>query len=191
MKKGWTTTKLVAIGALGVLYFLVKTIFYISTLSLSGSAFAGVIALIISPFFVILAVLIINRPGTATIFLLLSFLIQLPLPQLFPPLVNLISFLITGLLIDGLSLLLISRNKLLLSFIGGAAYNFINALEVIILYFTIGLAGTKNIPHFLVTSVGLILVVIILSVIGSLSGYAAHSVYKKISITSVVKRIQA
>ena len=100
MKKGWTTTKLITVGGLVALKLLITIFFYTPFLALSGSVFSGVSVMLIGPFFTILTPLIVEQFGSVLIFSILRFIIELPLPSIFPEIVNLVFLLISGLTID-------------------------------------------------------------------------------------------
>jgi hypothetical protein len=189
MKKGWTTTKLVAVGSIAVVRFLVRILIYVSILLATGSVFAGVLALIIAPFFIIFAALIVNQFGAATIFSLISFFVDLPTPSIFPKIVNFFLALVAGLTLDALFLLLRPRKKSF-SFWGGFIFNFAHLPFCIILYFTVGLPGTENIPRFIIEPNWIVSITFLVSILGGIFGLLGYFVYEKIKSTAVVKRIQ-
>lgn len=190
MKKGWTTTKLIAIGAIAVVRFLIKILIYTTTLAVTGSVFAGLLALVIGPFFVTLVPLVFNQFGSVTIFTIIGLFIELPLPVIWPKLVNFTVGPLTGLIVDVIFWKLKTKKRFF-SFINGFIYNLIQAVVSIALYFSIGLFGTQDVPKFLLVPVVLATVTLLISLLGGLSGYFAFLIYEKLKKTSVVKRIQA
>lgn len=189
MKKGWTMTKLIAIGAMAVVRFLIKIIFYTTLLATTGSIFSGITILIIGPFFRILTALIIGQFGAVMAFSVLSFFIELPLPGIFPPVVNLVYFIIVGFVVDSAHSILRSRKKLF-SLVGGFASNLIDVLFVIFLYFTIGLFGSEGIPQFMTTPLGIVISTLVVSALGLIPGILAYLTYEKLKNTAIIKRIQ-
>ncbi len=189
MKKGWTITKLIAVGSIAVVRFLVRVLIYVTILLTTGSVFAGVLALIIAPFFIVFTVLVANQFGTATIFSLMGFFMDLPTPSIFPKIVNFFLALVAGLTLDALFLLLRTRKKTF-SFWGGFIFNFAHLPFCLVLYFTIGLPGTENIPKFIIRPNWIFAITFLVSILGGLFGLLGHFGYEKIKNTSVVKRIQ-
>lgn len=190
MKEAWTTTKLIAIGAIAVIRFLLKVLFYTTALTASGSVFSGLTILIIGPFFRVFTALIINQFGAVTTFSILSFLIELPLPVMWPFLVNLIYHPIAGLTTDVLYLAL-GRNKKLFSFMGGFTSNAMDMIITISLFFTVGFFGAESVPEFLTTPMWIIAITFLCSILGGFSGYLAFLAHERLKDTGVVKRIQS
>ncbi len=190
MRKGWTITKLIAVGSIAVVRFLVRILIYITILLTTGNVFAGILALIIAPFFIVFAALIVNQFGTATIFSLISFFIDLPTPSIFPKIVNFFLALVAGLTLDALFLFLRTQKKSF-SFWGGFIFNFAHLPFCIILYFTVGLPGAENIPRFIIEPNWIVTITFLVSILGGIFGLLGYSVYQKIKNTTVVKRIQA
>lgn len=191
MKKGWTTTKLIAICALAVMDFSLWLVLGSAIFWATGSIFGAVISLFLQPFFAVFVALVIKQFGAVTSFEVLRFLVGLPLPSIIPKPINLVMGIFLGFVMDTLSSLLLGKSKKLFSFVGGSIYNFIFSLEIIVLYFSIGLPGTQNVPYFLVRPAGLAACALIIMVIGGLSGHAGFLVYGRLSNTDVIKRIQA
>lgn len=189
MKKGWTITKLMTVGGLVALKFLATIFFYTSFLALSGSVFSGLSYVIIGPFFTILVSLIVDQFGSVLIFSILRFIVEVPLPSMFPEIVNLAFLLISGLTIDSLYSRLKTK-KQFFSFLSGFLYNFFNMLILVFLYFSIGVPAAENIPKFFEIPVVIMIMTFLVSIGGGFSGYLAYLTYGKIKNTSVVKRIQ-
>jgi len=190
MKKGWTTTKLITVGGLVALKLLITIFFYTPFLALSGSVFSGVSVMLIGPFFTILTPLIVEQFGSVLIFSILRFIIELPLPSIFPEIVNLVFLLISGLTIDSFYSRLKTK-KQFFSFLSGFVYNFLSMLILVFLYFSIGVPAAENLPKFFEAPVVIIGMTILVSIIGGLSGCLAFLTYGKIKNTTVVKRIQS
>jgi hypothetical protein len=187
-KKSWTTTKMIATGTICILNLLTRIIVYSTLLTLTGSVFAGISSLIYGAFFLVLVALINNQFGTVTLYSFLNVIVGLPTPGLFPKIANLILGPTYGLIIDYINLKM--KTKLLFSIFAGFTINLFWVLQTIFFFFFISLPGTKNVPEFLITPLGLIIVTLMLSLFGIIPGYFAYFVYKKIENTSIVKRIQ-
>jgi len=189
MKKGWTTTKLIAIGGLVVIKLLVRIFLYTPLLVTTGSVFAGLSIMIISPFFKVLTALIINQVGAVTLFYTLCLFVELPMPMIWPTIVNLIYYPLAGLGVDVIYLFLKDKKRLF-SFVAGFICNFVDAIITILLYFTVGIFGTKGLPGFFTLPIVIVVVAFLISIMGGFSGYLAYLTYGKIKNTSVIKRIQ-
>lgn len=190
MTKSWPTTKLVSVGAIAVLSFIVHIAFYYSILVASGSALAGILGLVIGPFFLTLAVLIADQFWAGVFYLLIEYIITLPAPNLLPPLVNLIAVFTIGLPTDFSYKLLSEKHKLIFAFAAGSIYNINYGFGTILIFYTMGLPLTQNLPKFLTSLSAMSAVAGVMVVVGGLCGLASYLVYKKISNTSVVRRIQ-
>lgn len=190
MKKGWTTTKLITIGAIAVLRFLIGVVFYTTVLASTGNIFSGLTYGVIGPFFIVFVSLLINQFGAAAIYLLLVNIFTMTLPTILPLFTNLFLIPVKGFSVDGVNLLLAKKHRALSGFVCGFVHNLLDYLMMVIIFFTVGLPSAKNIPSFLISFKWITLLGILLSVLGGISGYLAQVVYNKLSRTSIVKRIQ-
>lgn len=189
IKEGWTTTKLIAIGSLVALRFLLKLILYTPLLISSGNILSGILIEIIAPYFLVLSALVINQTGTATLFTLLSFIVELPLPTMFPTLILLPTRLVEGLSVDFIYHRTCSRRKLF-SFLAGFVATLIDLTVTVGVFFSKGFLNVKSVPESLATPPIIGLLLVLISVTGGLSGMFALFTYEKINNMSVVKRIQ-
>lgn len=188
MKKDWTTTKLIAVGSLATLRFLFKLLSYTPLLISSGSVFSGIIIEIVAPFFLVLSALLFKQFGSVTIFTIFSFIIEIPLPVMFPLPINFAARFAEALSVD--SLYLVCKSKKLFSFLGGFIATLIDLSVAIALVFSIGLFNVSNIPKFLLSPLVIVVLTILISLLGGLSGIFALFIYGKLKNTSVIQRIQ-
>jgi len=186
-KMSWNTTKLITVGSLSVLKFLlwVPSVFIFAS---SGSIFGAAMDLLFMSFFIVLSLLIVQEFGTATIRQSTGMILSLPLPKVLVMPFSLLHV-VRGFIIDLIYLPLRNREKLMAILIGGIE-DFLMVLTIYLVFITIGLPGMESVPDALMTPLGLLISFSVIFGIGGLSGYLAYVVYQKIKDTSVVRRIQ-
>ena len=125
---GWNTTKLITVGSLAVLEFLIwlPSSFIFAS---SGSVFGATLQLFFGTFLTILTLLIVKEFGTATLFSFLNEFIGIPLPHVIPMPFTFFHVL-RGFILDCLFILLKVKEKLASVIIGGIE----NFLVVITMY---------------------------------------------------------
>ncbi len=181
MRKGWTTTKLIATGALGVLWAVISLPGL--SIGLITHLFSGSLAGLMLP----LTVLIIRQFGAGTIATFVFSLLTTPLSTLGPV------FLIPRLLLDtslgftvDLLYLYLRRNDkiaaLATGFFTTSVWAFVMAKVLILL-------GSETVERSLrfILSSPLILTFLFS---GLIKGFIAYLVYMKIKEAAVIKRIQ-
>lgn len=185
MKSGWDTTKLITAGSLGVLLFLLNLpmialgeLFIIPNLMIS---FFG-------PMMVVLACLIVDKFGVATLGGFIYSLLVLPLSSFGPPgfLPKVLVTPAAGFLVD-LTYLSLKKNKRLASLAAGVVTN----LGILILFYF--LFALLNFPFVEGTFIKRVVQPIVLppfALEGAIAGWAGWKVYLKIENTSIIKRIQ-
>jgi hypothetical protein len=188
MRKSMSMIKLITIGSIAIIRFIIMVLFYAPLLVSAGALGGGSFA-ILGVFFTILTALVIDSFGSVTLYSILVFFIMLPTPTIWPKLLSLILLPLNGIFIDILYSLL-GKKKKLFSLLGGFIYNLILGIESIILFFSIDLPFTDNLPDYLIKPVNLSLILLVLSFIGAITGYFTYIFYKKFSNSSVIKRIQ-
>jgi len=188
MKK-WNITKFIAIGAIAVIRLLTVILIYNTLFLASGSIYAGLIVMIIGPFFNILAALVINKFGSSTVFSGIRSILELPTPTIWPKLFATLFNIINGVVVD-ISWKISKKKSLGFCILSGAAYNFFVIIESIFLLLFIGLPMAETTPDALRTPVSLMLLTLIFAILGGFVGYLTHLVFERIKNTAVVKRIQ-
>lgn len=194
MKKGWTTTKLIALGSLATLQFVINLPIS-GVFAASGSnPMAGLIYLITGPIFEVVALLLIQNFGCLTIRSIFITLISIPLPKVYPPPFSFLLGPIIALILDSLFYFL-RHKKLLSSFIIGGTSSFLQAFSLYLIFLTIGYANAQKVPSFIFQSLRIVsrvtIIFAIIFALGMISGYLGYLIYQKIKDTTIVRRIQA
>lgn len=181
MKKGWTTTKLIAIGALGGLWAIISLPGL--SLGLITRLFSGSFAGLMFP----LTVLIVRQFGAGAITAFVFSLLTTPLSTLGPIAIlpRLLIDTSEGLFIDVLYLYFRRNDKIAALVIGFTSTAILPFLMAIILI-QAGLEIVEKSLKFIVTTP------FILAFLfgGLIEGYIAYLIYQKIKNTSVIKRVQ-
>jgi len=187
MKKGWTTTKLMVVGAFGVLRVFLWVPFS-AILATTGNYFVLIISLFFFSFISVFSLLVIRQFGTMTIQTFVEYMLELPVPSvIFKPL-EIALGLIRSLIVDAIFYFLRKKERLA-SLISGGTNGYFLALFAFLTYLLMDIPGAENIPPIFFGPVGAILTAAIFPV-GMAGGYFGYLVYKKIENTAVVKRIQ-
>ncbi len=184
----FTTQKLVAIGALAAIQAVI-TLGGAGLNLIAGHYIGGILNSLFYVAVPILGVLIIKKFGTATIMGLVFSVLVIPLPIFGPPgfLPKILEGVIGGLIID--LVFLISRTgfyRKITSILAGGFGLLANWLIGYFLLLTFNIPGTKETAKFFVSPYCIAGAL----VYGCVSGFIAYLIYKKLSNTSIVKRIQ-
>ncbi len=185
VKKGWTTTQLIAAGALGVLT-LIMTLpgFLISNVTgIPGSSYP--ISGIAASMMAVVIVFLFKKFWAATISMTVLGFLAIPLPLAGTPgfLPKVLTFTAAGLIIDATYRALRNESKVSAAILGAVALFFqgIAALGIYILM----------LPQLAAFYIPVVHIMIALAIVmGALGGLLGRFVYLKISKTAVVKRIQ-
>lgn len=186
MTKGWTTTKLIAIGSFSVLT-LVLQLFGASLVAITGiPLMGGVINIFVTPSMTAVALFVIDQVGVVTIMYTILGILQLPLPLSGTPgfLAKIPILTIGGLIADAIYLFF-KKNKIVAAMLIGGSTS---------LYFTVAILKTGTI--FKIPGIDQTVkfinppVLILTFFIGCISGYLGWLIYSKIKSAAVVKRIQ-
>jgi len=189
MKKGWTTTKLMAIGGLAALDFVVHIIASVITVTTGIIMASGAITAIVGPILLVVCLLLIDRFGAGFIYLTLVGILDLPLAISGPPgfLPKILIFMSMGLIADLLYAVFKKHSRLIMVSIIGGINDIYLTSAVIAVGLLLNIPGVEKVA----TLVPIPIYIIVLFVVGALSGYFGHLIYQKIKNTSVVKRIQS
>jgi len=188
MPKNWTTTKLITIGGLAALDFIIHTIASVITVATGIIMASGAITAIVGPLLLAVCLLLIDRFGAGFIFLTIVGILDLPLAIAGPPgfLPKILIFMSMGLIADSLYAVFKKHSKLIMvSIIGG-----INDIYLTSAVIAVGLLLNISAVEKVATLVPLPIYIIALFTVGALSGYFGRLIYQKIKNTSVVRRIQ-
>jgi hypothetical protein len=187
MKKGWTTTKLIATGSLGVLRFILTLTSIPISISTGIPGSGGAVSFIFAAIILVLTVFIIQDFWAATISCLVFGVLAIPFPFLGPPgfLPKIILVGLVGVIVDVLFLFLKKREKIVALTIGGVSQGI---LPPILMGFLVLLDIPGSEKIFEAISIPLMVGGGLIG--GSISGYFGYVLYKKVESTTVVKRIQ-
>jgi hypothetical protein len=191
MKKGWTTTKLIAAGSMGVLLW----VFSIGGAALAAVvgffAMSGIINMFVQAAVFTSACLILRKFGAGAITGSVFAILALPLPLLGTPgfLPKVIMGFLVGLVADT-TFYLLRRRERLAAFATGAATQFILGFLFAGFGRLFGIQGFEKFPKFLTTLPGAFIPAVIVGLFGGGAGYFGWVIYRKIENACIVKRIQ-
>lgn len=187
MKKGWTTTKLIAIGGLAVVAIIanfpgmiLQSIFGIPLIS-------GFSAVFVAEIMTVICLLTINRFGAASFYRLIIGILQLPLPIAGSPgFIGKIPISIgVGFLADILFHFMKGNKKLAAIIIGGIDEVYW-VFALILVGRLLGMPGIEKSAKIFLNP----LMILGAFLGGSIGGYLGYIIYQKIKDTSVVERIK-
>jgi len=188
MKKGWTTTKLIAAGSLGALRLIT---------ALPGAAIAGVtgipflsgaINFLSAGILYSITCLIIPKFGAATLMASIFSILAIPLPLMGPPgfLPKVILGAVYGLLADIVFLFLKKKKRLASVAIGSISSAFAPIVSLGLGYY-LGLPGAID----LIKMFFKLEIFISGAIVGAIAGYLGWLIYSKIENTTIIKRVQS
>ncbi|OGD83357.1 hypothetical protein A2165_00975 [Candidatus Curtissbacteria bacterium RBG_13_40_7] len=188
MKKGWTTTKLIVAGGLAALRLVLSIGGGIIASATGFPATAGVINFLILGVFMVLTCRILPLFGSATLMSTIFAILAVPLPVGGGPagfLPKILIGLTVGLSADLLNLYF-RRKPILGALLIGGIPNMMIAFLIVYIGLLFGAQGIEEtIKRFSLLTFGPLALVS-----GSIAGYIGQLIYKKVEMTSVVKRIQ-
>lgn len=180
----WTTTQLIACGALGVLTLILTLpgVFVSVVLQIPGSSglFAGVIGAAMA----VLITFIFKKFGAATLVFSIYGILAIPTP-IGPPgfLPKVLAFLITGVILDVVYLFLKNETKTAAIVIG--SISLVMSSTIFVLLYLVFIPQLASVY----TSIFYILLPFA-TVMGSIGGMLGYLVYNKIKKTTTIIRIQ-
>jgi len=193
MKKGWTTTKLITAGSIGILIFIFSLPGGVLNVVTGIPGAGGFINIVAQTSLTSLAILLLRQIGTASIVWLVFTIIALPFPLIGPPglLLKVLIGLFIGIVSDGAFVLTRKSEKLMALMIGG--FNQVANFFAFLLMATSGikwLGGVEKMLKSWFVFPKIILLFVPTFIIGMGLGYLGWFIYLKIKDTAVVKRIQ-
>ncbi|MFH2020761.1 MAG: hypothetical protein ABIJ34_05065 [archaeon] len=185
-KKKWTTTKLMAIGAIAVLEILIGLLGAGITITTGFVAAGGFINALTGAFMIVFTILVIQTFGAGTIKSLILGIIVLPLPLIVTPgfLPKVLIAFICGLVADITYYVLRKKQKLAVFFTGSLT-QLCMALGIFYFGHLFKIPGMEFMSKLLFSPLALVYIVLT-----GLVGLFALKIYEKIKNTSVIKRIQ-
>lgn len=185
MKK-WSTTKLIAIGAIVVLEILIGFLSAAISVTTGFVAAGGLIGAFTGSFFIVFTILLIQNFGSGTIKSTLFGIIALPLPLIVTPgfLPKVFVAFICGVVADVTYHLLRKKQKLAV-FFTGSLNQLVMAFGIFYFGHLFNIPGMEFMSRLLFSPLALVYIVLT-----GLVGLFALKTYEKIKNTSVVKRIQ-
>jgi len=188
MKKGWTTTKLMAAGSLGVLSVILQLAASGITATTGVAMASGVITSFTVPMLLVLCLQVVDRPGAGLVFMTVTGILNLPLAIAGPPgfLSKVFVQMGMGLIADLIFAAFKKHSTLIPSLI-------IGGVDVVYITFTVIAVGQLlNVPGIgeITTFVPLPIFIVVTFLMGAIGGYLGWLIYRKIKNTAVVKRIQ-
>jgi hypothetical protein len=183
----WTTTKLTAVGSLGVLLLFLQLIPVVINTIAPARFYSGFLSTLIHTSIAIICLMIINKFGSASLMFAIYGFLAIPFNILGTPgfLLKIPITLGIGIISDVLYSFL-KRNKLVASLLIGGTYPY---YFVVVMTFV---AEIYNIPGFEGQKKLLFTPFIVFGsiILGAIEGYVGYIIYQKIKNTSIVKRIQ-
>lgn len=187
MKKGWTTTKLIAIGSIGVLGYLAFIPFIILSQITHMPGLLVMTSAFIIPAVLIPALFIIDKFGAAAIGTTILAILDLPTTLLGPPgfLPKVLLGLTVGIFMDILYLIFKRRGRLAAFSIAIGAIS-ISEISYTLMLRVFSLPGWEKLLRLLFSSLGLGFVL----THGTIGAFIGLAILRRIRNTAIVKRIQ-
>jgi len=188
MKKSWTSTKLIAVASLAVLNVIIALLSSAINMATGVTMAGGVLTSFTGPLLLIVCLLVVNRFGSASLFLLVTSVLALPLNYAGPPgfLPKVLVYLVAGLMLDLLYISLRRYSRFFTCLLIGGVEDVYVAFAVFGVGRLFGVPGIDRIATF----VPLPVFIIVVFLMGAIGGYLGWLIYHKIKNTAVVKRIQ-
>lgn len=193
MKKGWTMTKLIASGSIGVAMLIFSLAGGVLNTATGITGSGGLINVFVQGGLTTFVVLTVRQFGSATIAWLVLTILAIPLPIIGPAgfFLKIFNGLFIGTCSDITFLLFRKREKLAGVLVGGVSNVSAGIALVILSFFGIKwLAIAEKISELLLTFPGVLILVLGSFSLGMFTGYLGWVAYDKVKDTSVVRRIQ-
>lgn len=194
MKKGWTTTKLLASGSVGVVMLIFSLAGGVLNAATGIAGTGGLINIFVQGGLTTFVVLAVRQFGSATVAWLVLSSLAIPLPIIGPAgfFLKIFNGLFIGICSD-ITFLLFKRRERLAGILTGAVNTVAAGFALLIILGLFGvkwLAIAEKLSELLVTFPGALILLLLSFIVGMLPGYLGWVLYDRIKNTTVVKRIQ-
>ena len=188
MKNNWTTTKLVAVGSLAVLDIIVGLAASVITATTGITMASGVITSITEPLILMVCLLVVEKRGSALLFMTIVGVLALPINYAGPPgfFAKLPILIALGFCCDVIHSGLKRINLWLDGIIIGAFLCIWYTFAVALVGKWLQIPGIDNFLYVM----PIIYLVASVSLLGAIGGALGVVVYKRIQYTTVVSRIR-
>ncbi len=194
MKKGWTTTKLIVAGSVGVTMLIFSLAGGVLNAATGISGIGGLINVFVQGGLTTFVVLTVRQFGSAMVAWLVLTILAIPLPIIGPAgfFFKVLNGLFIGICSDLACWQFRKHERMVGILVGGAS-----TASVAIAFFVLSLFGIKwllvaeKVSEALLTFPGVIIFVLLAFIVGMLPGYLGWFIYEKLKGTSVIKRVQA
>ena len=194
MKKGWTTTKLIAAGSVGVAMLILSLAGGVLNSVTGIAGVGGLINVFVQGGLTTFVVLTVRQSGSATVAWLVLTILAIPLPIIGPAgfFFKILNGLFIGICSDFTSWVFRKRERVAGVLVGGAS-----TASAAVALFALSLFGIKwllvaeKVSRSLLTFPGVIVFVLLSFIAGMVPGYLGWLIYDRLKDTSVIKRIQA
>lgn len=188
----WTTTKLIAIGALSALIVVMQLPGSTIATVLGMPGVEGLIESFIFPIPFIVLLLVVRNFGRATLSGLITGFLMLPLTMYGPPgfLLKIPASVISGFIVDVSFYFLRRSEKLAAIVAGGIVGNFAAAILIMVALLLFPVEGAFAGFEEFRSAIGVLSIAVVSGLLCAAGGFIGYLLYKRVENTAVVKRIQ-
>jgi len=195
MKKGWTTTKLIAAGSVGVAMLIFSLAGGVLNSVTGITGVGGLINVFVQGGLTAFVILTVKKFGSASIAWLVFSFIAITLPIMGPPgfFLKIFNGILIGICSDITYLFLSGRREKVIGIVVGGVSMATANVPLLIALSLLGinwLAIAEGLSEILVTFPGFLLLFFLSFLIGMMAGYLGWLAYDKLKNTAIIKRIQ-